>query len=461
MNYPEFDSDLLFSGNNKTFTLFVENSLIKSISGTDIKISTRIIKDDELTTRDEWLYQNPIISIYINNSFIEHYKIVNPTLKLFYNHLKTTLIPLAKIAKPIHDQLEFSRHKPFIFLAVYYKTNDDIVFKFLFDGKESDEEYIQLIKEISDLIILYNQKEGNEELKTSIKNSFTQNKQIKYFIYEGKWVVLNPLIEISREINKEYLAGKDNRVSKPHILMQRDNYSKYFILDSNWVLEFDDLDTLLMKPNDVSLYSSVSMKNKNEAEMFYNEVILPRLQEYGGAFPSYKKQTEYYNYFELIITSIIFAYTSLEAFANICIPNNYEYVTDKAGVKTIYSKSAIERKFPLRDKFKKILSNLLKIPNITNEKWWNKFIRLEDVRNEIIHTKDASAEERYSKLLSKEIFALIEVHTEIISFFGLYISQNRQEIMSKFPYKFGYDEFIPSLTNKESFDKSRKVVLGS
>ena len=129
-------------------------------------------------------------------------------------------------------------------------------------------------------------------------------------------------------------------------------------------------------------------------------------------------------------------------------------------MKTIYSKMAIERKFSLRDKFKDMLSILFKTSKITDEKWWNKFIKLEEIRNEIIHTKEASSEERYSKLLNKEIFDLIDVHKEVISFFGYFISQNSQQTMSVFPYKFGFDEFIPSLTSEESFKKSRNMIFG-
>jgi hypothetical protein len=459
MTFPKFESHLLFGVKEKTFNLLIENFLIKKLENTSITITSEIIEDDEIIAKDEWINQAPIIGIYINDFFLEYHENKNPELDIFYEHLKATLEPLANISKPIYEQLNFPLHKPFVFLTVYYKTNENLIFKFLFDGKERIDELIDSINKVFDLLITY-KKDNNEELKKSIQSSFTQNNQIKYFIFDIEWMVLNPLIEISKEINEKYLKDKDNRVSKPHILMQRDNYSKYIILDSNWVLEFEGLETMLIKPNDVSLYSSISIKNRIEAEKFYNEVIIKRLKEYGGAFPSYEKQTEYYNYFELVITSLIFSYTSLEAFANICIPNNYEYITDKGGIKTIYSKVAIERKFPLRDKFKDILAMLLKMPKITNEKWWNDFIKLEDIRNEIIHTKEASSEERYSKLLTNDIFDLINVHLEIISFFGLYISQNKQEIMSKFPYSFGYDEFIPSLSSKENFDKSRKVIYG-
>lgn len=457
MTYPNLTTDILFRFNNSTFELLVKNFLIQKIKDTSITVSSEIVEEENVISKDEWITQAPIIGIHINENFLAHHENNNPELNIFYDALKEVLSPIANISKPIYETVKFPNYKPFVFITIYYKTQDNLVFKFIYDGKENVEQIIKSIHQIVDLLLKYI-KNTDENLIKAIQSSFTQNNSIKYFIYDNDWFVLNPIIEVSKEINKKYLENKDTRVSKPHILMQRDNYSKYIILDSNWVLEFEGLETLLIKPNDVSLYSSISIKNLKQAQSFYDEVIIPRLKEYGGAFPSYEKQKEYYNYFELIITSIIFAYTSLEAFANICIPNNYEYITDKAGVKTIYSKTAIERKFPLRDKFKEMLSPLLKISNITNEAWWHKFIKLEEIRNEIIHTKGTTSEERYSKLLTKEIFELINVHIEIISFFGNYISQNKQELLAKFPYSFGFDEFLPGFATKENFDKSRETL---
>jgi hypothetical protein len=457
MIYPNITTDILFRFNNTTFELFVSKIFMQKINDTSITASSEIVEEESVISKDEWINQAPIIGIYLNSTFIAHHENKNPELKVFYDALKETLSPLTNISKPIYESIKFPNHKPFVFLTIYYKTEENLIFKFIYDGKENIDEVINSINQIVDLLVKYINK-TDENLINAIQSSFTQNNSIKYFIYDKDWYVLNPLIEVSKEINKKYLENKDNRVSKPHILMQRDDYSKYIILDSNWVLEFEGLETLLIKPNDVSLYSSISINNLNQAQIFYDKVIIPRLKEYGGSFPTYEKQKEYYNYFELIITSIIFAYTSLEAFANICIPNNYEYITDKSGVKTIYSKTAIEKKFPLREKFKDILSPLLKITNITNEHWWHKFIKLEEIRNEIIHTKETTSEERYSKLLTKEIFELIIVHQEIISFLGNYISQNKQELLAKFPYSFGFDEFLPGFTTKENFDKSKETL---
>jgi len=86
-------------------------------------------------------------------------------------------------------------------------------------------------------------------------------------------------------------------------------------------MKYPDLETMLVQPNDVTLYSSISDKNLITVKEFYVGTILPGHEQYGGAFPSQRKQQEYYDYFELVITSVIFANSALEAFSNICIPN--------------------------------------------------------------------------------------------------------------------------------------------
>jgi hypothetical protein len=109
---------------------------------------------------------------------------------------------------------------------------------------------------------------------------------------------------------------------------------------------------------------------------------------------------------------------------------------------------------------KKIVSEILQTPEVSKEKWWSNFIKLEEIRNEIIHTKQSISESRYSQLLSKNIFDIIETHKEIINYYGCYIAKNKQDLLNEFPYEFGYDEFYPNLTNKESFEKSIKVLRG-
>ncbi|MAU17098.1 MAG: hypothetical protein CMH46_16340 [Muricauda sp.] len=54
---------------------------------------------------------------------------------------------------------------------------------------------------------------------------------------------------VGKEITKEHWKDRDWRVKKPHIILNQDNFTHRFIVDSNWVLVFDHLETMLIPPN--------------------------------------------------------------------------------------------------------------------------------------------------------------------------------------------------------------------
>src|SRR5699024_3766505 len=130
------------------------------------------------------------------------------------------------------------------------------------------------------------------------------------------------------------------------------------------------------------------------------------------------------------------------------------FLVDKNGVKTIYSKEAIERKYSLREKCKVILKDIISTSDPTEETWWNDFVILENLRNEIIHTKQSKSEVRYSKLLQENIIPLIESHKRIIKFYGEFIKRNKKELLEEYPYNFDYDDFLPGLMTNENYVKS-------
>ena len=219
---------------------------------------------------------------------------------------------------------------------------------------------------------------------------------------------------------------------------------------------------MLDKPNDVAIYSNISTSNLEKVKKFHKEKIIPRLKSgWGSKDLNQKELKEYYDYFEIAITSVIFAYTAIEAFANICIPNNYIYsYTDNKGIEIIDKKEIIEKSYSLRDKLKKILPDVLGCASPTQEKWWNKFTELENLRNEIIHSKDSKSEDRYSKLLSTSIIRKVDVHKDVVQYYGNIINQNKKDLLDEYPNGFGFDTYKVKKANDENFKQSSEVVLG-
>jgi hypothetical protein len=217
---------------------------------------------------------------------------------------------------------------------------------------------------------------------------------------------------------------------------------------------------IMAKPNDVALFVSLMRKNIIKAREFFdaNVRILPNT--YYNAILNNKKTSGYYDYFEDVISAVIFSYTAIEALSNSCIPTDYKHQEEKAGITTIYSKDAIERKFTLRDKLKIVLRDILKTPDPAKESWWDKFILLEETQNEIIHTKQSKSEDRYSKLLGEAIFDVIANSETVIRFYGCYIEDNAKESLGLFPFDFGHDYVLPGFMTGANYLKMEKAMRG-
>lgn len=124
----------------------------------------------------------------------------------------------------------------------------------------------------------------------------------------------------------------------------------------------------------------------------------------------------------------------IETFVNICIIEEYEYIKEKDVIKTIYSKSAIEKKFSLREKLKDILPEILGSPNPSQEPWSQRFIFLQEIRDQIIHTKQSNSAEKNSFLLTRNIFELIGTSKEIVKYYGSYVNSNIPGILTDYPW---------------------------
>jgi len=423
----------------------VNELLVKKIQTAGVCIELEEIKDAEIHDRSAWVGIASWVNLAVKDDFIiKHYSPQTVAYADFIEQFKSLAVMFKGDGKAKEPWVDYAP------LSVWFMAKDKSNLRFLITSGTIDK-IILALESAFQIISDYNKRKSTL-IKSALKVVFVQPDNIKYlrFISE-KWEVINPLFEASEGVSKRYLEKNDYRIKKPWIVFQKENLHRYKITSNNWVLEFDKLETLMLQPNDVSIYSSISDHNLDLAYSFYKETILPRHKSYHGSFPVLEQQQEYFNYFQLIITSIIFAYTALEAFANICIPDNYTIEEEKQGIKTIYSKTGIERTFSLRDKFKRVLSDVLQTSEPSQEKWWSKFIALEKLRNEIIHTKQSDTAERYSTLLSKSIFELIKVHKIVIGYYGHYINLNKPGLLDEFPYKFGYDNVVAGVTESPEY----------
>jgi hypothetical protein len=432
------------------FKILIEKFLINNLLGSSIKIGITIL-EKESSRNTQLVRDSSFFKIQVSQGFVmEHY--ANQTGD--YNKLLNEFQNIFQIISKNTDEIIQQMHS-FSSVSILYKFKNLILhFPFNFLG----ENYIAAFENALKLIFLLNRNLTPNIEKQLIK-TFDEGKGQRIFSFKkNKWEIVDPLILITKDLNDKFREKKDSRIKKPHIVVNEDNIFEYFVFETNWILVFDGLETMMAQPNDVSIYSNIAEKNLQGAETFYKDIILPRHIYYHGSFPSEAEQKDYFDYFELIIQAIIFSYTALEAFANICIPINYKYTVYKNDIKTIYSKQAIERNFSLRDKFKIILPEILEMSDVTKSKWWNTFIELENLRDEIIHSKLSKSEDRYSSLLKKGVFKLIRNHKLVIEFYGNFIFQNKKILLEEYPYNISFDEVYPGIMTAKNYDETYREM---
>jgi len=179
-------------------------------------------------------------------------------------------------------------------------------------------------------------------------------------------------------------------------------------------------------PNNIALLLSISSKSLVKAKRLYSEFFLSpsiefrleKVEEDKKLFLSRVSSTVC-DYIEHIQTAVVFAYTALETFANLSVPEGYTYQTQNKskGITEVYDKEAIERRLSLKVKFQHVLREIYRTQELEHQKWWGHFSNLERYRNDIIHQKTINSTRFYKEYFKKAVFQACESPVSIIRFF--------------------------------------------
>ncbi|MBN1268448.1 MAG: hypothetical protein JXB04_02590 [Kiritimatiellae bacterium] len=95
------------------------------------------------------------------------------------------------------------------------------------------------------------------------------------------------------------------------------------------------------------------------------------------------------DFFESIMSSIVFAYASLEAFANLLIPADAKWTEKKKrrGIFCVRLKPTIERHESTAEKIGTILPALLSFQSPKGTTTWDQFLVLQKARDSVVHFK--------------------------------------------------------------------------
>ena len=109
---------------------------------------------------------------------------------------------------------------------------------------------------------------------------------------------------------------------------------------------------------------------------------------------------------ESAMSTIVFSFTALEAFANGEIPDTYIHHEDREGILVPLSKPVIERNVGLATKLDVILPDIFGVKSPKGTTVWRNFVELRRLRDRIIHMKSADRHDRVSdkKSLWRSLF---------------------------------------------------------
>jgi hypothetical protein len=97
---------------------------------------------------------------------------------------------------------------------------------------------------------------------------------------------------------------------------------------------------------------------------------------------------------EHAMAAVIFAFTSLEAFANKEIPDTHVYHEKRDGILIPLLKDDIEQRVSLSTKLDAILPDIFGVPSPKGSALWDEFVKIRKLRDRIIHMKAADTRDR-------------------------------------------------------------------
>jgi len=142
-------------------------------------------------------------------------------------------------------------------------------------------------------------------------------------------------------------------------------------------------------PSTSSLFLNLSLQAKREVDAIDIQMCFKKHHEGQGTYPDDHKLL--FDFFELMISQVIFSFSAIEAFANISIPNDYIYRVKRSDKKFIeeYDKDQIERHVTLDNKLDKILPTIFNVKTPCGTKSWDNFQNVKKLRDRLIHLKSS------------------------------------------------------------------------
>ncbi|HFT9236785.1 TPA: hypothetical protein ACGS5G_003153 [Escherichia coli] len=231
---------------------------------------------------------------------------------------------------------------------------------------------------------------GSNEIKVNYKNNYIVTQTIENFSQTSKDVS-------SFDID---LMPRSNR---PLVCINKNDDQCVFFQEVI-TAKIENKKLHFSRPNEISLSMNIARKSLQKSQEIRKNILKNFSNEKSMNLFDHQVN-DVYDYLEEVQKTIIFSYKAIESMCNSAIPEEYTYKNDltKKGIYEVYDKAAIERWMSTTDKISKILPNIYNCTSPSKKYFWGHFKKLEELRNEIVHSKSSSTSKLLSELLSNDI----------------------------------------------------------
>ena len=211
----------------------------------------------------------------------------------------------------------------------------------------------------------------------------------------------------SKKEKAKMIKIDDHRGLRPFVI-QAKKQKRSYVLDHNEIYKFDEKTISFRQPNNISISLNISSREYDISKEMYPSKITPKLKKLKtDKHIEFEKSEckDLFDFFEHLQVSLIFAYTAVEAFSNVAIPDKFTF--DKLNnkkVKETWTKENIERWLSTTEKLGDIVPTILEVPSPKGQPFWDNFKKLEKIRDEIIHQKTITNETNVSSRFLKDFF---------------------------------------------------------
>lgn len=237
----------------------------------------------------------------------------------------------------------------------------------------------------------------------------------------------NEKIALVSEFKEESFKLLDIRFLPPKILVPSDLDNYKFVSRNVEEVNIENSKIQFLTPSMVALQINIANESIRKVKKLKDRIkIIPSEQEKDDRELGEKMighTLEVYEFIEQAQKSIIFSFTALETFVNLSIPKDFIWEKTTTRKKEIYNKEQIERYIPWKEKINLVITDIYKLPEIKQTKFWSSLMELLEIRNRLIHIKSSDDTEVLSDILNKDIIRICFSSQEYIN----YISENVTE----------------------------------